>query len=209
MENMILIYLIYFRLNLLVFVNYNRTSCIYFRALFLGLSQIFSQSLCKNVIWEIPGGGGGALSIYTGGGVPRHIQKGHESKKGGLKNWSCTKDNLSNWCCTKGGFASLFINYLFVFLDNMINWWVFTPTDQKLGVSGTSQVTKGGLMHGSSSKKWGPWSRVRSKHGGLYCGTYMYWTYMWVQPPPPRVKSPPWLNKTRAPHNINWDIPRF
>ena len=23
-----------------------------------------------------PGGGGGALSIYTGGGVPRHIQKG-------------------------------------------------------------------------------------------------------------------------------------
>ena len=68
--------------------------------------------------------GGGALSIYTGGGVPQHIQKGgvlgtgttkkmgvlgtgttqkrgglrhgHESKKGGLKNWSCKKDNLSN-----------------------------------------------------------------------------------------------------------------
>ena len=36
-------------------------------------------------------GGGGALSIYTGGGVPRQINKGglrhgHEPKKGGLMN---------------------------------------------------------------------------------------------------------------------------
>ena len=105
-----------------------------------------------------PGGGGGALSIYTGGGVSWHIQKkgggvlgtgtpkkggvlgtgttqkrhkskkrglrhGHESKKGGLKNWSCKKDNLSNWWCTKGVFWSLFINYPYFFLVNMINWW--------------------------------------------------------------------------------------
>ena len=109
----------------------------------------------------------GALSIYTGGGVPRHIQKGgsyarhntkrgvlgtgttqkrgvlgtgtsrkrgglrhgHESKKGSLKNWSCKKDNLGNWCCTKGGFGSLFINYPYFCLVNMINWWGFTLTD--------------------------------------------------------------------------------
>ena len=70
------------------------------------------------------GGGGGALSIYTDGGVPWNLKKGglrhghnpkkgvlgtgtsrerggglrqeHESKRGCLKNWSCKKDHLRN-----------------------------------------------------------------------------------------------------------------
>ena len=121
------------------------------------------------LVWPVINPGRGALSIYTGGGVPRHNRKmgilgtgttqksgglmhgnehGHESKKGRVlgtvtsrklaatmvrgvltKNWSCKKDNLSNWCCTKWRFGSLFINYLYFFLVNMINWWGFTLTD--------------------------------------------------------------------------------
>ena len=43
-----------------------------------------------------PRGGGGALSIYTGGCVPQHIQKGglrhgHNPKKGGLRHGYNTK----------------------------------------------------------------------------------------------------------------------
>ena len=57
------------------------------------------------------------------------LRHGHKSKKRGLKNWSCKKDYLSNWCCTKGGFGSLFINYPYFFLVNMINWRGFTLTD--------------------------------------------------------------------------------
>ena len=41
------------------------------------------------------------------------------------------------------------------------------------GVLGTGHVKKGGLRHGSGSKKG----------GGLYCGTYVYWTYMRVPTP--------------------------
>ena len=67
------------------------------------------------------------IYIYSKKGGLKH---GHESKNGGLKNWSCKKDNLSNCCCTKGGFgSSLFINYPYFFLVNMINWWGFTLTD--------------------------------------------------------------------------------
>ena len=44
-------------------------------------------------------GGGGALSIYTGGGVPRHIQKGglrhgHNPKKEGLRHGDESKKGV-------------------------------------------------------------------------------------------------------------------
>ena len=45
---------------------------------------------------------------------------GTSRKRRGLKNWYCKKDNLSNRCCTKGGLGSLFINYPYFFLVNMI-----------------------------------------------------------------------------------------
>ena len=48
----------------------------------------------------------------------------------------------------------------------------------KKGVLGTGQVKKGGLRHGSGSKKGGCLRHWSGKKGGLYCGTYMYWTYM-------------------------------
>ena len=160
------------------------------------------------------GGGGEELSIHTGGGVPRHLKKGglrhrhnpqkgglrhgHNPKKGGLrhghkskggggglKNWSCKKDNLSNWYCTKGGFGSLFINYLYFFLVNMINWWGLLWQTKDIGVLGTVQALKGGSYARVRLDKGGVLGTGEVIKGGRYCSTYLYWTYMWVPPPPP------------------------
>ena len=70
----------------------------------------------------------------------------------------------------KRGFGSLFINYLYFFLVNMVNWWGFTRRH--------GSGKKGGLRHRSGSKKRGVLGTVRSKKGIIYCGTYLYWTYM-------------------------------
>ena len=54
------------------------------------LSEMSSRGV-EGIVDSALRGGGGALSIYTGGGVPRHIQKGglrhgHSPNKGGLRH---------------------------------------------------------------------------------------------------------------------------
>ena len=115
-----------------------------------------SQNILVGVCRSTSKKGGGVLGTGTiqkegvlGTGTTHKrggLRHGNESKKGGFKNSSCKKDNLSKWCCTKGGFGSLFINYPYFFLVNMINWWGFTLTDKKRGVLGTGQVKKGGYL---------------------------------------------------------------
>ena len=51
-----------------------------------------------------------------------------------------------------GVLAAYFINYLYFFLVNMINWWGFTLDRlKKRGLRHVSGSKKGGLMHGSDS----------------------------------------------------------
>ena len=104
----------------------------------MGALSIYTGGVCRGTSKKgglrhghKPKTGGGVLGMGTSkkGGL-RH---GHESNKGGgvLKRGggSYKKDNLSNCCCTKGDLGSLFIDYPYFFLVNMINWWGFTLTD--------------------------------------------------------------------------------
>ena len=64
-------------------------------------SQTVAHMVCCDhvrIVWQPanPRGGGGALSIYTGGGVPRNIQKGglrhgHNPKRGVLGTGTAQK----------------------------------------------------------------------------------------------------------------------
>ena len=61
-----------------------------------------------------------------------------------------------------------------VYSDRLKNRGLWHGSGQKRGVLRTGQARKkGGLRHGSGQK------------GGLYCGTYLYWAYLWVPPSPP------------------------
>ena len=55
-------------------------------------------------------------------------------------------------------------------------------------------MSKRGLRHGSGSKKGGgvlgTGQAKKKGGGGLYCGTYVYWTYMRVPTPPPPGRGP-------------------
>ena len=49
--------------------------------------------------------------------------------------------------------------------------------DQLVGVY-SDTLKKRGLRHGSGQKGGGVLGTGQVQKGGLYCGTYLYWTYM-------------------------------
>ena len=91
--------------------------------------------------FESGGGGGHPENILVGvrrghkkGGVG--LRHGHNQKRGILgMGTTCKRWGLKNWrilvtdAAQKGVLGSLFINYLYFFLVNMINWWGFARTD--------------------------------------------------------------------------------
>ena len=92
------------------------------------------------------------------------LRHGHEPKKGGLKNWHISeraggglvkKRILVTDDAQKGVLGSLFINYLYFCLVNMIHWWAFALTEKKRGPMHWSGSEKGSLK---------PWSHLTVTH---------------------------------------------
>ena len=82
---------------------------------------------------------------------------------------------------------SLFINYPYLFLVNMINWWGFTLTDYKRGVLDTGQVIKGGSYARVRLDKRGVLGTGQVKNGGyFYCGSIPVLA-IYVSAPPPGI----------------------
>ena len=139
--------------------------------------SVVSRYMCCN-----PGGGGGGegggtrVIYWWGVGTPkkRGLMCGHSPKREGTRNWNCSK-----W---GGGLGSLFIYYLTFLLVNMINWQTEQGGGGGLRCGHTQK--KGGLRCRPNSKKRGALGAGQVKKGGLYRGTYLYWTYMWVSPLP-------------------------
>ena len=156
-------------------------------------------------------GGGGLLGIYTGGGVPWIIKKGglgcgHSPRGGGAqRGWvlgaGITRKNEGLRCgynLKRGLFGTGFVKR-----EGLRNWSffylfiIFTFTcqnDQSVGcVLPDWNKGGGGVLGAGTTQKRGVFRcRPNSKKGvsgagqvkrGLYRGTYIYWTYMRVQPP--------------------------
>ena len=94
---------------------------------------VVSMEDLMDTIMHIAGGGGNSEYIPVGCDTAHRLRHGHEPKKGGLKN-GCNSEKgvlrtglakkriLVTDVAQKGVIGSLFINYLYFFLVNMINW---------------------------------------------------------------------------------------